>query len=177
MDAATTRHYVRMAEARARGPQTYGGPVSASVRCYVPAHRAHRAYARNVDGELVGLGVKGGRLLAIAQRLAASDDGRTSTQAMADEARVSRGYVSKVLARLRDRRLIGFGSSRGRFGSLLFWALRGLRRNVSSNVTTLSKGESLPSTYRLDVQGNIAADDPPETPQPVLAALWVEIGW
>lgn len=124
MRESTIAHYVRLADKAEYGYQTYGGDASiAALRCFRGYHPQARLTWMEADGQRRWMTPTMLRIHAVLSRESLRPNGElVKLRAMADEARTSPGYFSKVLLRFEAWGMFASESIRGRKGGLYVWA-------------------------------------------------------
>lgn len=108
------RYYANLADARARGPQLYGGDASiAALRCF--RRYSPGAHVDVIEGRWTTN--KQFRVYAIAKRLEVSGEGMTM-RAMAIECQVAASTVSRALLKFQAWGLIAVDVTRGKYGGV-----------------------------------------------------------
>lgn len=117
------RYYANLADAQARGPQTYGGDVAvASLRCFRAYTKDARTWIVDRNGTTRWMTAKMMRIEAVLLRIGSVGSGYTKTKDIAAECQCSPGYVSKMLTRFQAWGVIGVIATRGRYGKLFVFA-------------------------------------------------------
>lgn len=124
MRQSTIEHYVRLADRETYGYQTYGGDAAiASLRCFRGYHPQARLTWVEANGQRRWMTPTMLRIHAVLARESLRPNGElVKLRAMAEEARTSPGYFSKVLLRFEAWGMFASESIRGRTGGLYVWA-------------------------------------------------------
>lgn len=117
-------YYARMADRDAYGYQTYGGDAAvAALRCFRGYHPDARWSWVEVDGRQRWMTQSMMRIHAVLSMASMRQNGDLQKLSdLAAEARVSKGYFSKVLLRFTSWGMFASISIRGRAGGLYVWA-------------------------------------------------------
>ena len=124
MRESTIAHYVRLADKDAYGYQTYGGDAAiAALRCFRGYHPQARLAWTDVNGRQRWMTPTMLRIHAVLSRESMRPNGElVRIRAMAEEARTSPGYFTKVLERFTAWGMFASISVRGRSGGIYLFA-------------------------------------------------------
>ena len=124
MKQSTIEHYIRLADKADYGYQTYGGDASvAALRCFRAYHPQARMTWMDVNGKARWMTPTMLRIHAVLSREAMRPNGDlVKIRVMAQEARTSPGYFSKVLERFTAWGMFASIPVYGRNGGIYLFA-------------------------------------------------------